>query len=290
MRVRKAKSEVAGIYPLSFLQQALLFHSLHKEDDQGFLQIQCFLSGRIRLETFRKSWEQTIDRHESLRTSIHWEDIEKPVQVARKHVRLPFTFRDWSQFPGDEQTDRVAELKISDKKENFDLTKAPVLRINLIKFSEDRYFLLWSCHHILADGWSASIILRDLLAFYDANKNGQVADLPEIPDYKSYLNWHKKQDKSRARSFWKDALQDLGSPLLIGDKTGLKSASKFVYKDLKFSNDRSESLRNLAKKIPGYSKYPYSGYLGIAFKPLCKQKRYSFWDNFVGAFNRSAKR
>ena len=57
--------------------------------------------------------------------------------------------------------------------EALDLNKAPVLRIFLIKLSADKHFLLWDCHHILVDGWSASIILQDLLAFYEANCSGE---------------------------------------------------------------------------------------------------------------------
>ena len=99
------KENVEAIYPLNFLQQALLFHSLQEGVDQGFLQVKCMLDGIINLEAFQAAWRQNIQRHQSLRTSVHWENLEKPVQVVHSKVPLPFTFYDWwkTQKPNKKQ-------------------------------------------------------------------------------------------------------------------------------------------------------------------------------------------
>jgi hypothetical protein len=97
MQVKEAKVE--AIYPLNFLQQALLFHSLQEDVDQGFLRVKCVLNGKINIEAFQNAWLQNIQRHEVLRTSVHWENLEKPVQVVHREAVLPFTFRDWSEIP-----------------------------------------------------------------------------------------------------------------------------------------------------------------------------------------------
>src|SRR5687768_4444236 len=121
------KENVEAIYPLNFLQQALLFHSLQEGVDQGFLQVKCVLKGEINLEAFQTAWRQNIQRHESLRTSVHWENLEKPVQVVHKEVLLPFTFHDWSENSEPEQKTRLEELLKFDAGEALDLNKAPVL-------------------------------------------------------------------------------------------------------------------------------------------------------------------
>ena len=217
MQAKNAKPKVEGIYPLSFFQQALLFHSLQEEKDQGFLQVQCILKGSLNVEAFEKSWARTIQRHEALRTSVHWEKIERPVQVVHQKADLPFAFYDWSEFTATEQEEKIALFKERDKQNKLDLSSAPVLRIALIKLREDKHFFLWSCHHILADGWSAAIILQDLFSFYDrAVKNKEETILKSLPSLKSYLNFIKTRDLTKAESFWKKTLEDFEKPALAG--------------------------------------------------------------------------
>ncbi|RYG32152.1 MAG: non-ribosomal peptide synthetase, partial [Chitinophagaceae bacterium] len=195
------KSKVDAIYPLNFLQQALLFHSLQEGVDQGLLRVKCVLKGPINVDAFENAWQQTIQRHEVLRTSVHWEKLEKPVQVVHKEVSLPFALHDLSGYSEPEQKTRFEELTKSDGAETLDLSKAPVLRIFLIRLSADKHVLIWDCHHILVDGWSASIILQDLLAFYDAGQSRENAiGLPAVPSYKSYLGWLKNQDQTKSKT------------------------------------------------------------------------------------------
>ena len=240
MEVKKAKVE--AIYPLNFLQQALLFHSLQERVDQGFLRVKCVLKGKIDVEAFENAWRQTIQRHEVLRSSVHWENLEKPVQVVHKEVLLPFVLHDLSEHSEPEQKAKFDELTNSNGAESLNLTKAPVLRIFLIKLSGDKHILLWDCHHILVDGWSASIILQDLLAFYDAYCSGEkAAGLPAVPSYKSYLNWVKNQDQTKSKSFWTEVLKDFERPTLVGNrKQSQKSLeNNFQTKSLKLSQEES---------------------------------------------------
>ena len=245
------KTKVEAIYPLNFLQQALLFHSLQEGVDQGFLRVKCVLNGKIDLEAFQNAWRQNIQRHEVLRTSVHWENLEKPVQVVQKEVLLPFTFYDWSENPETEQKKKFEELINPDGAAPLNLTKAPVLRIFLIRLSGDKHILLWDCHHILADGWSASIILQDLLAFYDANCSGEnAAALPAVPSYKSYLNWIKKQDQEKSKTFWAEILKDFDRPTLVGNRKQLQISleNNFQTASLKLPEEASQKLRDFSQK------------------------------------------
>ena len=249
MQVKKAKVE--AIYPLNFLQQALLFHSLQEDIDQGFLRVKCVLKGKINIEAFKNAWLQNIQRHEVLRTSVHWENLEKPVQVVHKEVLLPLTFHDWSENSEPEQNEKFTELINSDGAKPLDLTKAPVLRIFLIRLNENKHILLWNCHHILADGWSASIILQDLLAFYDANCSEESeARLPAVPSYKSYLNWIKKQDQTKSKTFWTEVLKDFDRPTIVGIRKQLQNSLEYNFKteSLKLPEEESKKLRDFSQK------------------------------------------
>ena len=245
------KANVEAIYPLNFLQQALLFHSLQEDIDQGFLRVKCVLKGKINLEAFQNAWRQNIQRHEVLRTSVHWENLEKPVQVVHKEVVLPFTFHDWSENSAPEQKTKYDELINSDGAESLNLTKAPVLRIFLISLSLDKHILFWNCHHILADGWSASIILQDLLAFYDANCSGENATgLPSVPSYKSYLSWLKDQDQKKSKTFWTEVLKDFERPTFVGNRRQPQKSleNNFQTKSLKLPEQESQRLRDFSQK------------------------------------------
>jgi thioesterase domain-containing protein/acyl carrier protein len=249
--VQVKKANLEGIYPLNFLQQALLFHSLQEDIDQGFLRVKCVLRGKINLEAFQNAWRQNIQRHEALRTSVHWENLEKPVQVVHKEAVLPFTFYDWSENSAAEQKTNYDELMNSDGAESLNLTKAPVLSISLISLSIDKHILLWNCHHILLDGWSASIILQDLLAFYEANCSGENATgLPSIPTHKSYLNWIKDQDQAKSKTFWTEVLKDFDRTTLVGNRkqsqNGLKN--NFQTKSLELPQQESQRLRDFCLK------------------------------------------
>ena len=245
------KSKVDAIYPLNFLQQALLFHSLQEGVDQGLLRVKCVLKGKINIEAFQNAWQQTIQRHEVLRTSVHWEKLEKPVQVVHKEVLLPFVLHDLSGNSEPEQKAKLDELTKSDGAETLNLTKAPVLRIFLIRLSADKHMLFWDCHHILVDGWSASIILQDLLASYDAYCSGEnAAGLPTVPSYKSYLNWLKNQDQARSKTFWTEVLKDFERPTLVGNrKQSQKNLdNNFQTKSIKLPQEQSQKLRDFAQK------------------------------------------
>ena len=249
MQAKEAKFE--AIYPLNFLQQAMLFHSQQEDVDLGFLRVKCVLKGKINVDAFQNAWLQIIQRHEVLRTSVHWENLEKPVQVVHKEALLPFTYHDWSENSEPEQKAKLEELINYDDAQSFNLTKAPILRIFLIRLSAEKHILLWDCHHILTDGWSASTILQDLLAYYDANTSGEnTLALPSIPSYKSYLNWVKKQDPTKAKTFWAEVLKDLESPTLVGNqKQNHKSlGNNFRSVSIKLSEEESQKLRSAAQK------------------------------------------
>ncbi len=250
MQAKETKPDIEAIYPLGFLQQALLFHSLQRESDEGFLQVRCNLNGSIELDSFEKAWIQIINRHESLRTSIHWENIEKPVQLVRSYVELPLSYQDWTHHLPKVKTKKLSELVNNDRNQNLDLTKSPVFRVNLIKLSDTEYFLLWTLHHILADGWTASIILNDLLVFYYANKKGEEPDLPPVPSHKSYINWLKSLDKSKAGTFWENELRGFKFPTIVG-KRNLRNSdegTEFEIDSFALSGEESERLRSVCKK------------------------------------------
>lgn len=230
-----SKPKIEAIYPLTFMQQALLLHALYEQNDQGFLHVTCSLQGPLNEELFKASWAAAIQRHAAMRTSIHWEKIEKPMQVVHPKATIKWGRHDWTVNSPEEQQSQLASLKEMDRELGLDLTKAPTSRLALIQLQEEEHLLLWSCHHILLDGWSTTIILKDALRYYDAACKGEQLQLDAIPSYKNYLSWIQQQDLGKAAIFWEGYLGDLDSPTLIGQHQPEESPEAPAFKTKTFS-------------------------------------------------------
>jgi hypothetical protein len=97
-----AQGNVESIYPLSPLQQGMLFHTLFApHTGVYFQQLNCVLRGEIDAGALRKAWERVVARHGALRTCFLWEEVDNPLQVVRKHVKLPWQEHDWSDVPAE---------------------------------------------------------------------------------------------------------------------------------------------------------------------------------------------
>src|SRR6266545_4629066 len=168
-RLVRANKDLEDIYALSPLQKAMLFHTLSGINSQAlFLQLTCDLRGGVDLSAFKKAWRRLVDRHPILRTSFEWKEIDDPVQVVHRRAELPIEYRDWGAMTGEEQERRFELLVQTDRERGFDLSNPPLIRLSLIRLGEDLYRLIWSQHHLLVDGWSSPLILKEVFAFYEA--------------------------------------------------------------------------------------------------------------------------
>mgnify|MGYP001799246399 FL=1 len=160
---------VADIYPLSSVQLGMLFHTLAQSEaaeQTGVYvnQYTCRLSGTLRQDLFRQSWERTIERHPVLRTAFMWEGLDEPLQIVRQPVELPWQVLDWCEVEEKVQATRLETFLKSDRTQGFDLAQAPALRLTLIQLAPDAFQLVWSSHHMLFDGWSLPLVWQDMLA------------------------------------------------------------------------------------------------------------------------------
>ena len=209
------KEKIESVFPLTHMQSALLFHKLQAVEDQGFLQVSCSLDGPLDEGLFKQAWKEACQRHEVMRTSIHWEEISQPVQVVQEYRGLNWVSQDWRG--GDSSvSERFQRFKEEDVLQELPLTQAPVSRFNLIRWSEESYYFLWSFHHILLDGWSSMIILEEVMEIYAALREDRSINLPEIPAYRDLLSWQYQQDKEAEKSFWEKWLAGFETPNLIG--------------------------------------------------------------------------
>jgi amino acid adenylation domain-containing protein len=202
--------QVEDIYELSPLQQGLLFHTVRAPNAGMYCEQVVYALESLDVQAFERAWQRAIDRHPVLRTSYHWEDLAKPVQVVHHGVAVPLVQQDWRDVPLDERETRLEALLRADWQQDFPLDQAPLMRLTLIRLAEDAYQLVWSRHHLLMDGWSGPILFRDVLDFYEAFRQDQDLHLPAARPFRDYIAWLRKQDLAGA--FWRQALQGVTEP------------------------------------------------------------------------------
>ncbi|HLP60519.1 MAG TPA: amino acid adenylation domain-containing protein, partial [Candidatus Deferrimicrobium sp.] len=192
---------IENILALTPMQEGMLFHYL--QDPQSrvyFEQLSLNISGEIDIELFKKAWDIVIKTNETLRTVFRWEKLEKPSQIILKQHPCEIRSHDLSGV------DNLEEIKTKDRDEGFDLTRVP-FRIILCKLAEAQYEMVISNHHILYDGWSNGIILKEFFNTYHAlSKGEQAPPLPTKPSFKEYIKWLQNRDKKKQERYWQEYL------------------------------------------------------------------------------------
>ena len=196
---------VEDIYPLSPVQLSLLFaHLRDPRDDPGQVLVRCWLEGRVDRDLLQDCWHWVVQRHPVLRSSIHWQQIDQPLQVVRKSVKPAIQFKDVSTLDDGEKQQATESLLQEERNRPLRLDQAPTFRIVLLSFPDNTHYLCWTCHHILVDGWSASIVLSDLVGRYQDQLLNQDNSKPPPRRYHDYITWTGQQDVSTAQRFWRD--------------------------------------------------------------------------------------
>jgi amino acid adenylation domain-containing protein/non-ribosomal peptide synthase protein (TIGR01720 family) len=217
------KKEIAAIYPLSHLQEGLLFHSVYDGSSNMYVShLSCTLGGELEIAAFKQAWERVVERHDVLRTMFVWEGLSKPLQIVRQQVESPWVEHDWRHYSAAEQQQRLQTYLETDR--GFNLLDAPLMRLTLIKMGDDSYHFTWSHHHLLMDGWSAMRITGEVFALYEAFAGGEDLELPNTLAYRDYIAWLREQDLKEAEGFWRQTLAGFTSPTPIGGLTS--SAAK----------------------------------------------------------------
>ncbi|MDX6271914.1 MAG: hypothetical protein QOD28_3137, partial [Acidobacteriota bacterium] len=221
MSRRKTSGNVEDIYLLSPLQEGLLFHSLYSPETDAYLQqLRFSINGRLDVPAFERAWQRVVERHPILRTSFVWERQEKPLQVVRRSVKLPWTELDWRGLMPQEQQERFAALLEEDRRRGFDFSKAPLLRMTVVRMADSVYELFCTLHHLLTDGWSTSILIKEIFDFYNAAAEGREPQLNSPRPYREYIEWLGQQDMAEAEQFWRKMLAGFSAPTpLITDSS-----------------------------------------------------------------------
>ncbi|AMA46430.1 hypothetical protein APT63_12830 [Pseudomonas sp. 22-AL-CL-001] len=204
-RLLDSPRNVEDVYPLSPMQQGMLFHSLYGQGNGDYVnQMRVSVDG-LDVERFQAAWQAAVDAHPILRSRFAWEgDIGQPLQIVERHIQVPFEAHDWHTAPDLEA--RLEALAEAERARGFDLRQAPLLRMSVVRTGEQRHVLIYTNHHILMDGWSNSQLMGEVLQHY-------VGQAPaKTGRYRDYIEWLQRQDAALSEAFWRERLATLEAP------------------------------------------------------------------------------
>ena len=198
------KENVEDIVALLPMQQGFLWHSLQVDAASSALQLRCTFRGNICLDLLKRAWGEVVQKHQSLRSSIHWESVKHPIQVIHKQVPNDIALIDARSSP-DTHGD-LTELLEKDRAQAIDLTRAPAYRIVLFQTQEDTCEVIWTLSHVLLDGWSCAVVIGDWVKIYSNLLRGTEAAAAPGPLLREYARWIESQDKLAMLDYWDNNL------------------------------------------------------------------------------------
>ncbi|WP_261278745.1 amino acid adenylation domain-containing protein, partial [Serratia ficaria] len=202
--------------PLSFAQQRLWFLTqLEGMSETYHIPLALRLNGDLDLSAWRRSLDALYARHEALRSRFATLD-DRPQAHILPADGLPLTLHDL-RGQQDAQS-RARQLAQQQADAPFDLSAGPLVRATLIRLAEEEHLFLLTCHHIVSDGWSTGILLRELGALYGAFRHGEADPLPPLalqyPDYAAWQRRHLTPERLSAQAqYWRETLS--GAPALL---------------------------------------------------------------------------
>ncbi|NLG50016.1 MAG: amino acid adenylation domain-containing protein, partial [Chloroflexi bacterium] len=213
MTSNAGRRNIEAIYPLSPMQEGMLFHSLYAPDSGVYVeQLGCTLLGDLDVPAFERAWQRVVDRHSILRTSFLWKRLDRTLQVVQRQVRLSVAQEDWRGVSPAEQEARLEDFLQADRRRGFDLARPPLIRLTLLRTADEAFRFVWSHHHAIMDGWSLPLLLKEVLACYEAFHQGRDLYLPPPRPYREYIAWLQRQDAAQAEAYWRGALQGITAP------------------------------------------------------------------------------
>jgi amino acid adenylation domain-containing protein len=201
--VGERRDELCDVYTLTPLQAGMLFFTL-KEPTAGVYADQwlCDLVGELDVDALQQSWQRVVHKHDSLRASFLWHELEEPLQLVWRNVALAWSVVDLVGVDESARDTTIESFLRRDRARGFQLDSAPLMRFALFCVEPRRHVFVWTSHHILMDGWSLPLILHDVFG----GAGERVA--PKFAPFVRHLLAQRSRHAS-AREFWRAQLASL---------------------------------------------------------------------------------
>ncbi len=268
-----SKKNVEDIIPLTSMQEGMLFHYLKSPGSEYYFeQLSLDISGEISSQIFARAWDHMVESNEMLRTLFHWEKVKNPVQVILKRHHHRIDYYDLLNMEARERAKQLEEIKLKDRQEGFDLREVP-FRVTLCKLEAGQYEIIISHHHILYDGWSSGIILKEFFNAYNDLAKGKTLIKPDKTRYKEFINEIQAQEPGKQKEFWASYLRGFSSAAGLSIKRLKEETGRGVGRiHSKLSKDSEDKLTQFCR----------------GFKVTPAALFYTAWGILLGKYNNCA--
>ncbi|MCV7413677.1 non-ribosomal peptide synthetase [Mycobacterium florentinum] len=234
---------LADVLPLTPVQQGLLFHASVAQggdngDDVYAVQLGITIAGAIDPQRLREAVQTVVNRHPNLAARF-CAQFDEPVQVIPAEPVMAWRY---IQLDSDEagHDEQIEALCADERDAVSDLLGRPAFRAALIRTAENKHRFVLTNHHIVMDGWSLPILLREIFASYYGER------LPAPPSYRSILTWLAEQDRAAAQAAWREMFEGFDNPTLVGPATRIALGRRRV-DSYRVSAETTRALSALAR-------------------------------------------
>ena len=247
--MHEVTGEIQDIYPLSPVQEGILFHMLHENSAAYHHQLTYRIHGSIDVALVRSTLEILVRQYSILRTIFIFENTVKPLQIVLKAKDINFSFVDVSNIQTEnEKENALSLLRENDLKKSFDLRIDTLLRVTVVKLNSNQYEIIQSHHHIIMDGWSANLFNKHFYSIYGALLDQQQPIVSPTEQYSFFIKWLLAQNRNDAKQYWRNYLVEVENVTVLPSLC--PSVGSYPYKlaedRLTIGRDRTAKLNELA--------------------------------------------
>ncbi|MCC5626563.1 condensation domain-containing protein, partial [Nostoc sp. CHAB 5715] len=256
---QKLPKDVEDAYPLARVQAGVIFHSQSMPDEPMYHDIFLYnLQVRLDIQLFQKALQHVVDRHAILRTSFDLTNFSEPLQLVHQQVNAPFHVEDLRGFSPEQQQQALSTWITSEKRRNFDWSSPPFIRFFIHRLTEQSFYLTFSCHTSILDGWSKACLLTELLHHYYALLKGKSDAIEPAPTiaYRDFVALERSTLRSLppqasldSQDFWRQKLADCVTTRIARWVVAHHSTNtpEIGFLDVPISPELSEKLQKLAR-------------------------------------------
>ncbi|MCB5951768.1 amino acid adenylation domain-containing protein [Enterococcus sp. BWT-B8] len=243
---------IEKIYPLTPLQEGLLFHEQKAASASAYIVQSTYELGMIDLSLFKRALDLLVQKHSALRTDVIYKDVCIPRQVIRQFAVCDCEMIDLSEATAKEQ--ELKRLEQEDVQGGFDFENDALFRVKLVKISQSSVKMIMTFHHIIMDGWCNSILLSDIKSFYDrllAGESDKNIKAEFEPDYThaEHVHYLENMDIRASKEYWKTLLEDYTTIADISPTTVTTVEAKENKVGQILDLHVTQQIRSLAKEL-----------------------------------------
>ncbi|HEF5870693.1 TPA: amino acid adenylation domain-containing protein [Burkholderia cenocepacia] len=271
---------IDDVYPLSPMQQGILFHALFAPGHASYVNQLVATATALDADRLAAAFDASIARHDILRTSV-MPDEAAPLQCVHRHARMPVEQLDWRTRGDTLDADFDAWLA-ADRTRGFDWREPPLMRLTLIRVTDDAWRIVWTRHHVLLDGWSTARLLADVLRDYrDPDAVSPFASRPALR-YRDFIAWLGTRDRDADERFWTERLARLDAPTLIAERTADRADAEMVAWRATLDADTTARVAQTARALKLTVNTLVQGAWALALQRMTHQPAVAFGATVAG--------